>query len=131
MEKKKIIKFISLIIFTLIIFQLIPNLADCVGSFKSDTQASKAHLPSGKFHTETLHTGRSSHIKTIPKIQSNTKSIYIPYITIEGISAILPSFNEKSLDYRKVIRQSILHYFNASKYKLTVSLCKFKVYGLH
>lgn len=117
MAKKKIIRFISFVMLVLLFTQIMPNLTDYTYNFESNIQAPKVFLPQGSFHTEAIYIKKESQTKTISKTQSNNKPICIPYITVEGISAILPPYNEILFDSRKVIKQSILHYFNASKYK--------------
>lgn len=115
MKKNKIIRFISLVIFVLLIFQLIPTI-DYVNDFQSHAQNSKVFLSSGVLHTDVLLIGRERQKTSIQKVQFRNIPLSIPQTSIEGFSAINFSFQEMPFDYRRVIRQTIPHYFNGSKY---------------
>lgn len=117
MKKKKVIKLISFAIFFLLIFQLIPSTLTCIDGFQNHTQNSNVFLSSGAFHTDVIYIGSKSQKSSIQKVQLKNTLIFVPQISIEDISVINFSFQKLPLDYRRVIRQSIPHYFNGSKYK--------------
>ena len=117
MEKKRIIKLISFAIFILLIFQLIPSTVNCVDGSQSHTQNSKVFLSSGSIHTDVLYVGRESQKTAIQKVQVKNIPTFVSQISNADISAIQFTSQEMPFDHRRVIRQSIPHYFNGGKYK--------------
>ena len=117
MKKERIIKFISIVIYLILIVRLVPNSSPGIDGYQRLTQSSKALLSSGVFHTDVLYNGREGQKPLIQKVQLKNTSICIPRISIDDITVSSFSFQELPFDYRKVIRQSVPHYFNGSKYK--------------
>ncbi|MDP4092105.1 MAG: hypothetical protein Q8920_01960 [Bacillota bacterium] len=117
MEKKRILKLISLLIIALMIFQLIPSTLNCIEGLQGHTQNSKASLSTASIQTDASFIGRENQKTSAQNIQLRNTSIYLPKISCVDISNFCVSFQEMPFDFRKVIRQSIPHYFNGSKYK--------------
>lgn len=117
MKKNKVIKLISFVIITLIVFQLIPITSNCDNGFQSHTQSSKALLSSVSIHADALLIGRESQKLSIKNVRFKNALAYFHQILIEDIAVINFSFQEMPFDYRRIIRQSIPHYFYGSKYK--------------
>ncbi len=117
MKNKKIIKLISYAIFILLIFQLMPSTLSSVDGFLSHAQNSKVILLSGVFHTDAIYTGRESQKSAIQRVPLRSTSVSASQICVEDIFIASSSFPELPSDCRRVIRQSIPHYFNGGKYK--------------
>jgi hypothetical protein len=117
MRKKKIIKLISFLIIMFLVFQVIPNTLTSVGNFQSHSQASTKFLASSFINADVLHYGREYQKTSFQKVQIKNPLINIPQILIGDLNSITLSFPEVPIDHRRVIRQSIPHYFNGSKYK--------------
>lgn len=117
MGNKRIVKFITFIIFISLFFQVIPSTPNCINGFENHVVNTTAFLSSEVLHTDVLYISRESQKSLIQIIQLRNLSVCVPQITIEDIFAVNISFQEIPLDYRKSIRQSISHYFHGSKFK--------------
>jgi hypothetical protein len=117
MRLKKTVTVILFLIIALMIFQLIPAEAAPADGFQIHTQNSKALLLSGFVHNDIIYIHNGNQKTSIQKVQINNTLLYVPPISVEGISVSSFLFFEMPFDHRKIIRQSIPHYFNGSKYK--------------
>lgn len=100
-----------------LLFQLMPSTYDYADDFQSQKQDSQAFFSSKIINTDIIYTGERNQRTSIQKIQINSTPAYIPQVFIEDICATSFTFQGVDLDHRKIIRQSVPHYFNGSKYK--------------
>ncbi len=117
MRLKKTVTVILFLIIALMIFQLIPAHAAPADGLQIHAQNSKVLLLSGFVHNDIIYIHNESQKTSIQKVQINNTLLYVPPISVEGISLSRFLFLEMPFDHRKIIRQSIPHYFNGSKYK--------------
>jgi hypothetical protein len=117
MKNNRIIKFISLVLLVLVIFQMIPGSINCTECFQSHVQNSKVSILSGTFHSDVLFISRAGQKTVIQKLQLSNNLIFKLQVINDNTPSFKFSSMEKPYDKRSVIRQSIPHYFSGSKYK--------------
>lgn len=117
MQIKRTVKLISLLIIVFIVFQLIPSNIACTDGFQSHAQSSKMLLSERLFHTDNVYFNRENQKTQIHKVPIKNITINVQQLCIDDISLLNYSYHEEQFDLRKVIRQSIPHYFNGSKYR--------------
>lgn len=117
MKQKKTMRLFLIAIVALIVIQLLP------GSIATDrlythSQNSKALILSSYVYTDILYIHNENQKTSIQKCQINNSPFYIYHqIYTDDFSIANYSIVREPIDYRKIIRQSIPHYFYGSKNK--------------
>lgn len=114
-RNNKIFLFILMVI---LLFQMIPSSMSFCSDFKGQPENSREFITSSVFNTDVLYIGERNTKGSIQKLQINYNPVYIQKTYLEDIAVTNVSFLEVPLDLRKIIRQSIPHYFNGSRYKV-------------
>lgn len=117
MEKKRYLRLISFLLLAFLVFQLIPSDLNSIGTFQSHSQASEVVPSSNLLDHNILFVSKESHKALLQRISNTISTINTSLIFVYDVYLVDFFFEKEPFDYRTVIRQSILHYFNGGKYK--------------
>lgn len=117
MYKKRFTGFMAILIIVCFLFQLLPVSTEGVVGYVWHTEDSKVHLYPGLVHDNILLIGRPGFKTKFYKITIKHPSVIARDISLIVISLCKSFLSVVIFDYRTVIKQSIPHYFNGTKYK--------------
>ncbi len=116
MERKKIVKVVSLLIIVFLAFQMIPTFFTGNDGFQNHAQRSKT-IFGIVHHSDAVYFIKQNNKSLLHRLPTNNTAVSINQISLNNIYSVNLSFREMPTDHRRVIRKSIPHYFNGSKYK--------------
>lgn len=117
MGKDRTIKIVLLLIIVLFVFQLIPSNLNYDEDSQSHTQSTEVFIKSGSINTDILLIGKLNQKEAFQKLLIKSPSTVVNRTFVVDVFSNYSFFKEDPFDHRKVIRQSIPHYFNGTKYK--------------
>ncbi len=117
MKLNKTLRLILISIAALIVIQLLPG-SIAADRLNTHSHNSRALILSSYVYADVLYIHNENQKTSIQKCQINNSPFYIYHqIYTEDFSIANYSIIREPIDYRKIIRQSIPHYFNGSKNK--------------
>jgi hypothetical protein len=113
---KRSVRLITLLIIAFFIFQLLP--VDLSNAEGLNVPKYNTLLSSNSIYTEAaLLPGRLNLGKSYQKIQARDVSLNISKAFADDIPVYKSFYQTQPVDFRRIIRQTIPHFFNGTKYK--------------